>query len=492
MSFLLLSSGFFLGWSLGANDGGNIFGPAVATRMLKFKLAAMIASIFIILGAVLQGGGASQTLSSLGAVNVIYGSFTVASAAALTLFLMVRIKLPVSSTQSVVGAILGWNLFSGAFTDIGVLVKIVTTWVFTPVLSAVFAMVIFYIIKKYLSKNAVSLFRFDFFTRIGFIVLVAFSAFSLGANNIANVVGMFVDASPFTPVALFNKYIVSSQVQLFFLGGLSIAVGILTKSMSNAQTVGNAVFKLSPITGFIAILSSSLVLFIFSSKGLQILLTNLNFPTIPLVPVSSSQAIIGAIIGIGMVKGASNIQFKNISRIAMGWVINPIIACFICFFSLFFVQNVFDQIVYQPTVYTFNEKVMEKLESINIETRGLSGLMDRTFENSRELRHELNNLKHLTLRDKTYISQKGEYHEMLVSESSLVLIKNRNHFSDTVFEPLLELEGVSFEHKWELVDRLSEISEHWRLKTKKRANDFYNSELEKRYDLLFRMFAIPN
>jgi PiT family inorganic phosphate transporter len=66
MSFLLLSSGFFLGWSLGANDGGNIFGPAISTRMLKFKIAALIAAFFIIIGAVFQGGGATQTLSNLG------------------------------------------------------------------------------------------------------------------------------------------------------------------------------------------------------------------------------------------------------------------------------------------------------------------------------------------------------------------------------------------------------------------------------------------
>ena len=499
MNFFLLSSGFFLGWSLGANDGGNIFGPAVSTRMLKFRTAAIIASIFIILGAVLQGSGVSQTLSSLGSVNEIFGSFTVAFSAAITLFLMVRTKQPVSSTQAVVGAIIGWNYFSGAFTDFSILVKIVSTWVITPILSAVIAMFLFYILKKIISKRPISLFKFDYFTRLGFVFLVAFSAYSLGANNIANVVGMFVDASPFTPHALFNKFIISSQVQLFFFGAISIALGILTKSMSNAQIVGNAIFKMSPITGFIAILSSSIVLFLFSFKGLQIFLTMIHLPTLPLVPVSSSQAIVGAIIGIGIVKGASNIQYKNISKIAIGWLINPVIACVICYISLFFVQNVFDKSVYKPTSFIFNQKVMDKLESLDINTSDLIMLDNLSFNNARDLRGALATitttyegdkaeLKKLTIREMTIIAQNAEYFPMYISSESLYMIKSKKHFSDAVYEPLIKIEGNIYDYKWELVDELSEISELWRFKPKRSQNDFYNSELEKRYELLFLMF----
>ena len=60
--FIFLSSGLFLGWSLGANDAANVFGTAVGTKMIRFKTAATIASTFIILGAVFGGAGASQTL----------------------------------------------------------------------------------------------------------------------------------------------------------------------------------------------------------------------------------------------------------------------------------------------------------------------------------------------------------------------------------------------------------------------------------------------
>jgi len=113
MIFIFLLSGLFLGWSLGANDTGNIFGAAVETRMLKFKTAALIASIFIFLGAVFEGSGPSGTLGRLGSVDALGGAFTVALAAALTITAIVRTGIPVSTSQTIVGAIIGWNFFFG-------------------------------------------------------------------------------------------------------------------------------------------------------------------------------------------------------------------------------------------------------------------------------------------------------------------------------------------------------------------------------------------
>ena len=54
MIFLFLTAGLFLGWSLGANDAANIFGTAVGSRMVRFYTAAAVASVFVIIGAVVQ------------------------------------------------------------------------------------------------------------------------------------------------------------------------------------------------------------------------------------------------------------------------------------------------------------------------------------------------------------------------------------------------------------------------------------------------------
>ena len=138
MVSFFLSSGFFLGWSLGANDASNVFGTAVGTKMVKFRTAAICCSIFVILGAVISGAGASHTLGKLGAVNALGGAFIVAFSAALSVYLMTLARFPVSTSQAIVGAIIGWNFFAGALTNVTSLTKIVSTWIFCPVLAATF------------------------------------------------------------------------------------------------------------------------------------------------------------------------------------------------------------------------------------------------------------------------------------------------------------------------------------------------------------------
>ena len=121
MFAFFLSSGLFLGWSLGANDASNVFGTAVGARMIKFRTAAIYCSLFIILGAVISGAGASHTLSKLGSVNALAGAFVVAFSAAISVYLMTLARFPVSTSQAIVGAIIGWNFFTGALTDINTL-----------------------------------------------------------------------------------------------------------------------------------------------------------------------------------------------------------------------------------------------------------------------------------------------------------------------------------------------------------------------------------
>jgi len=348
---LFLSSGLFLGWSLGANDASNIFGTAVGTRMVKFYTAAFVASIFVVLGAVISGAGTTHTLGKLGAVDMIAGAFMVALAAALTVFWMTRLSLPVSTSQAIVGAIVGWNLFAGKPTDMAALTKIASTWVMSPVLAAAFSFVLFFMVKYLMKYWKIHIFRLDAYTRIGLIVVGAFGAYSLGANNIANVMGVFVAVAPFESLDIFGIDF-NGVEQLFLLGGLAIAVGIFTYSRRVMMTVGDGVVKLTPQTALIVVLSQALVLFLFASKGLETWLLAHNLPTVPLVPVSSSQVVIGSILGIGLAHGGGGIRFRVLGKIASGWVTTPIIAALISFISLFFLQNVFDQQVVKPVDQT--------------------------------------------------------------------------------------------------------------------------------------------
>ncbi len=336
-----LSSGLFLGWSLGANDAANVFGTAVSSKMIKFTTAAWICSVFVIIGSVLGGAGGSHTLGKLGEVNTLAGSFTVAFSAAWSVFFMTKAKIPVSTSQAIVGAIIGWNFFSGTHTNPQVLMKIAGTWIICPFLSMLFSIILFICVKFILQKTKMHLFRLDLYTRRALIITGAFGAYSLGANNIANVMGVFIASSPFKNIT-HNGHVIFSNTQILFLiGSLAISAGVFTYSKKVMTTVGKDIFKLSPITALIVVLSSSMVLFIFASSDLQQILISLNLPPIPLVPVSSSQAVIGAVIGIGIIKKARNVNYQILGRISIGWVATPIIAAILSFVMLFFVQNVF-------------------------------------------------------------------------------------------------------------------------------------------------------
>jgi inorganic phosphate transporter, PiT family len=340
MILFFLTSGLFLGWSLGANDASHIFGSAVGSKMVTFRKAAIIASVFFILGAVIQGSGTSHTLSKLGAVDAIGGSFTLALAAAITIYMMTKFALPISTTQAIVGAIIGWNFFTGNHTDSATLEKIVISWIAGPFIGAVFAVVLYIAVKKFKNAARIHLIRFESYIKTGLIVVGAFGAYSLGANNIANVMGVFVPAFHLKDLDLWVFTLNSSQ-QLLLLGGLAVAAGIITYSWKVMETIGNNIVELSSEAALVVVLAQSMVLFIFSSTGLSNLSVRIGLPPIPMVPVSSSQVIVGCILGIGLYKGARNINFKVLGEIGLGWIISPVASGLLTFFLLFFMKNIF-------------------------------------------------------------------------------------------------------------------------------------------------------
>jgi len=340
MILLFLTSGLFLGWSLGANDASNVFGSAVGSRMVSFRKAAFIASVFVILGAVIQGAGAAGTLGKLGAVNAVGGSFTVALTAAVTVYLMTKFALPVSTTQAIVGAIIGWNLFTGNQTDGRAMTQIVTTWISGPIIGALFAIILYMVVKTIKKNSSLHLIRFESYIRKGLIIVGAFGAYSLGANNIANVMGVFIPAFNLQELNL-GLFTLSSAQQLFLLGGLAIAAGILTYSKKVMETIGSNIVELSSEAALVVVLAQALVLFIFSSSFLSNSFVRIGLPPIPMVPVSSSQVVIGSVIGIGLYKGARNINFRILGEISAGWIATPILSGLLAFISLFFVKNIF-------------------------------------------------------------------------------------------------------------------------------------------------------
>ena len=99
---------------------------------------------------------------------------------------------------------------------------------------------------------------------------------------------------------------------------------------------------MSPVASYIVVISLSIVILIFASQGISAFLQSINLPSIPLVPVSSSQAVVGGVIGIGLLKGGIEVQWSIAGRISVGWFMLPIIAAIISLIVLFVLENIFN------------------------------------------------------------------------------------------------------------------------------------------------------
>lgn len=484
---IFLTSGLFLGWSLGANDAANVFGTAVGSRMVRFTTAALICGVFVVLGAFVSGTGAAQTLGKLGAVNALGGSFMAALAAGLTVYWMTKLGLPVSTSQAIIGSIIGWNLFSDSYTDISSLLKILSTWIICPLLSAVIAALLFTLAKIFVRKIGVGLIRMDGYTRLALILAGAFGAYSLGANNIANVMGVFVPVAPFPDLQFGQDFSVSSAQQLFLVGGLAIAVGVFTYSKRVMMTVGSELMTLTPLAAWVAVMSHSIVLFLFASERLEQLLANMSLPTIPLVPVSSSQAVVGAVIGIGMLQGGREIQWPRIYGIVRGWVITPVISCLLCFVGLYFLQNVFQQEVQRESNYLLSTRVLEKFQKEGIETTGLNQLSDSTFSSSAELVRAVSSIVPLSSQQGLKVVEFSLQKSLLITQEKIASMDKKG-LSSIQLDALNQLQGQTFNFPWQLGDSLAEISSEWEVRGGGLKNKLHDRKIKQKLAYLYRNF----
>ena len=487
MTFLLfLSSGLFLGWSLGANDAGNVFGSAVGSRMIRFPIAAAICAVFILLGAVVSGAGAAHTLGRLGAISAIGGAFSTALSAAITVYVMSYFRLPVSTSQAIVGAIIGWNIFAGARTDFGELQKIVLTWVLCPILSAITAVVLYKLVSWVLSRANPHLLTLDSWIRWALIIAGAFGSYSLGANNIGNVMGVFLNSAPFDD-SIFGSFVFSAEQKLFMLGGIAIAAGVFTYSKRVMLTVGNGLMPLTPMAAFVVVMAHSVVLFLFASEGLEYFLASNGLPTIPLVPLSSSQAVVGAIIGIGLLKGGQQLNWTELARIACGWVTTPAMAMGLALLIFSVVQNLFMVKIYTPIEYEVSSTVIERLETIDIRDAGLDKLQNQVYTNAYSLKDALSRDTNLNGNEANAVIDLSKIDPVLVSLKDKEVIKLQ--LSNSQHQALISLEGARFNYSWQFREKLEELSDDWILKEESVLNKHYNQQLQQKYDSLLRILS---
>jgi PiT family inorganic phosphate transporter len=290
-----IAPALLMGWALGANDAANVCGLAVTVGALRFRAAVLLTALFVLAGAGLSGQAGMGTYRAL-AEHGLAGAFLVALSAALTITLMTGRGLPVSTSQAAVGAILGVALAAGKPVDLRILGRIVLSWVSSPLGAMVLAFLLHGLVTPFLSRSRLGLETLDRLARWGLILIGVWGAYALGANNVANVTGVFVGAGLLSPAAA------------GLIGGASIALGALTYSRPVMETIGQKLVQVGTWPALLALAAQAAVLQGFALLG---------------VPVSSSQAVVGAVVGIGLVKGVSAVNLRQILRILLGWILTP-------------------------------------------------------------------------------------------------------------------------------------------------------------------------
>jgi len=391
LTYVILAGVFggFMAWGIGANDVANAMATSVGSKAITIKQAIIIAAIFEFAGAVLAGGEVTSTIRK-GIIDtasvaetpelLIFGMLASLLAAGCWLLLASRKGWPVSTTHSIVGAVVGFAAVGIGteaikWSKVG---DIVMSWIITPVIAGFIAFLIFQTVHHLILKQKnplemakryvpfymfitafvltlvtikkglkhvglqlsdpqaftyaviagvlVALIGAFFISRIQvdkkkekefhfytvervFAVLMVITAsglaFAHGSNDVANAIGPVAAI-----VSTAQTGIVSAkagvQTWILLLGGIGIVIGLATYGIRVIRTVGQKITHLTPSRGFAAELAASTTIVVASGTGM---------------PISTTQTLVGAVLGVGMARGISAIDLKVVRNIFASWVI---------------------------------------------------------------------------------------------------------------------------------------------------------------------------
>ena len=384
--------GFFMAWGVGANDVANAMGTSVGAQAITIKQAIIIAMVFEFTGAWLAGGEVTSTIrSSIIDIEsagfddrpelLIFGMLSSLLAAGIWLVVASKYGWPVSTTHSIIGAIVGFAVVGISADSVmwGQVLEIVASWIVSPVFSGTIAFILFLSVEKLVlsredplkyakkfvpyymflvgfviamvtlvkglshvglevtfSQSAFLALAFALLTvTIGifllrrlrlpdsdqptaqmqsvervFGVLMIFTACSMafahGSNDVANAIG---------PLAAINSVIANNgafeaesalPVWILLLGGFGIVTGLAMWGYRVIRTIGKNITELTPSRGFAAEIAAATTVVIASGTG---------------IPVSTTHTLVGAVLGVGLARGMSTLNFSVVGRIFLSWIV---------------------------------------------------------------------------------------------------------------------------------------------------------------------------
>jgi len=382
--------GFFMAWGVGANDVANAMGTSVGSKALTLKQAIIIAILFEFAGAYLAGGAVTATIRK-GIIDpailsgtpelLVFGMMAALLAAGTWLLIATHFGWPVSTTHSIVGAIVGFAAvgISADAVNWGKVTKIVASWVVSPVTAGVIAFFLFRTVQKLILdtddpfKNAKKYIPFYIFM-VGFIIaMVTFTKglkhigldLSWGQSALISVVIGII--TMFIGVAMLKKiqpnpeadrdYHFSSVEKLF--GILMMFTACAMAFAHGSNDVANAVGPLAAIVGVVAAggevvqksampawilllggggIVAGLVMYghkviatvgnniteLTPSRGFAATLAAATTVVVASgtgLPISTTHTLVGAVLGVGIARGMAALNLRVVGTIFVSWVV---------------------------------------------------------------------------------------------------------------------------------------------------------------------------
>ena len=381
----------FMAWGIGANDVANAMGTSVGSRALTVKQAIMIAIIFEFLGAYLAGGEVTSTIrkgivdpSGLNDTPELFVFGMIASLmAAGTWLLIASIKgWPVSTTHSIVGAIVGFAVvgISADAVNWGTLGGIAASWLVSPLLAGTFSFILIISVQKLVLDtdqpllNAKTYLPFYMFL-VGFMIamvtlikglkntsvnldfgfqskLLNSLPLSISLGIIVAVIGRMmlnrvqINSSKHDGVEnLFAILMIFTAAAMAFAHGsndVANAIGPLAAIVGVIQS-GGIIASKSVVPSWILILGAVGIVIGLATYGFKVMgtigkkiteltpsrgfaaelgaATTVVFASSMGLPISTTHTLVGAVLGVGLARGVAALDLKVISRIVMSWLV---------------------------------------------------------------------------------------------------------------------------------------------------------------------------
>lgn len=377
-------AGLYMAWNIGANDVANAMGTSVGSGALSVRHALIVAGVFELAGALLLGGRVTRTIGGgivtpevLGdePIVVAIGMTACLIAAGLWLQFATSRGWPVSTTHAIVGAVLGFGLWSGGGAGVHwwVVLRIAASWILSPALGAALGFGIFTWIQRRLLHTAdlgepgagrpavfalAPVFAFVLVgatagwlmtERMGWTWgvptgagsgVVAFAAMRAGmrkARQSGNVEHAFIApqvltacfvafahgsndvanavgplAATFGAMSEGVREVVHVPFNVLLIGAFGIVLGLATYGYKVMATIGRSITALTPSRGFSAELATASTILLASRLGL---------------PVSTTHTLVGAVIGVGLARSIGAVDLSVVRRIVVSWVFTLPVTC---------------------------------------------------------------------------------------------------------------------------------------------------------------------